>query len=277
MSSIFVRDTRSEKIFIGYCFFLSVLKPLITFFGKFLYYRVIRKLKILKFLRIKIKRLLKQELIILLKDFHALVRFFALFCFIFEPVRLLYFKLGEQVLIFFGLFFYRLMLSVCPVFLIVYNKIVQNSFLQKMIEKIKSYFQTDYMENDERIILYFVVISLLSIMEIIVFFLKCCLILVGALCLGQESKVILGNLTDIIRPFSKRYNVVLIFKDLVIILKNQFLVRIQYERAQWENTTNTFSRLCRICSWCFFVFFVIYYAFSFKKLAFNLKKSSNFA
>ena len=53
MTFALIFKSRNEQIIIGYSFFVLFLKPVTTLSGKLVYYRVIKKMKIVKLLRIK--------------------------------------------------------------------------------------------------------------------------------------------------------------------------------------------------------------------------------
>lgn len=173
----------------------------------------------------------------------------------------------------FGLFFYHIVFYFFPFFLVLYSKTVNTRFIQRIIHS----FKNEYINSDERLIANYLIIILLPITEFIAFFLKCGFILLGAICLGQEYRVVLSNLKDFTQLFIKSNNLIVLFSDLFRLLKNQLFIKIQYEQAHWNTSNNNFSPICRICSWLIYLYFVFSYILSFKNFALNLKKSFHFS
>jgi len=275
MASISVIDNKNEKVLIGYAFFVIVLRPIFDLSEKILYYEIIQKVKVVKILEVKVKALLSKsrELNIPSNDLLNLFKVLSIVPFIFLPIQRIYLKMGLkvyeiEVLVFFrfGFFSYNLMLNYCPLFLVVYEKLVSHRFIQKIYKKLKLFFEGNYEFDDEKLLVIRLANGFSAILTFIILTILGPCVFYTVTYLGGKYVVILTDFRDLLNSIFSSKNLFEAIKNFFSVLKKQIFTRIENERALWQLTTNNFSRECRIASWLVYIVFVIRYAKYFKDL-----------
>lgn len=285
MSFVYSLNKRNEKIIIGYTFFIIVLCPIFNISGKLIYYKIVRKVKIVKFLRVKIKRLVFKikKLKISFDDIFNILKVLSLSPFLFSPIRKIYLIIGLKIfeiglLVFFrlGMFSYNFMLRYCPVFLVIYGKLYSkffsHKFLKRLFQKLELIFNGDYNFDDEKLFLLHLVGNALAIYSLFLSSMVFALLAYGAKTIGQEYAFVLKDFKELKDSIWKSRNLLDLLKNLFYVLKKQILTRIEVERTFWKLTTNNFSKVCRLASWFVYILFVVSYAKSFKD--FKLKPTN---
>lgn len=285
MAYISVIKTNNQEVLIGYAFFLIVIRPIFDLSGKLIYYKIVRKVKVVKILEVKVKALISKsrKLNISSNDLLNLFKFLSILPVLFFPIQRIYLKIGLKVykigfLVFFrvGFFSYNLMLSYCPLFLVIYSKLYSkffsHKFLKRLFQKLKLLLNGDYDFDDEKLFLLDLVGYALAIYSLFLSSIVFALLIYGAKTIGQEYAFVLKDFKELKNSIRKSRNLFDLLKNLFYVLKKQILIRIEVERTFWKLTTNNFSKVCRLASWFVYILFVVSYAKSFKD--FKLKPTN---
>lgn len=238
-------------------FFFVIIKPIILLFWNSFSNRYILKITFFRIIKIKVKKFYKKYNEFF--DLLVLLNLFFIFSFIFPELQIFYYKISEKILTFFYLFFYRFLLYLFPYSIFLYYRIKNSFFIQKILK----YFQHEYVEKDEEILFCYLKIILLSILEILLFFLLIFLFLIGTISLGDNF---FPCFSEIKKMYKEKYNFFAFLKNLYFTLTFLIMKKIKDQIACWNKTKRLSSKFFLICSWISYLFIM----FSYLKIFVNI-------